>query len=169
MAPPAPATAVRVKKKPGPTPKPLTERAIRRKELVKTPQRSYSRAKKLEIITYLASTMVSNEQSTYQKAHHVMRKDAPKRYTDKNGAAWRPVTMQETGEFFKIPCQRMSDWWKNRENILKPVKRKTAARRSAPEARAQQVSWADKLAAVQVPPTENPAGARIPSTETSAS
>ena len=103
------------KKKPGPKPKPLTERAVANKP-VKRLQRSYSREKKIQVITFLAQ---------HKKVKTRERQNRRRTGTDDSHAAlktdaltYRDVTLREASQFFKIPVATLSNWWQLRDDIL---------------------------------------------------
>ncbi|KXX81553.1 hypothetical protein MMYC01_202720 [Madurella mycetomatis] len=104
-----------VRKKPGPKPKSLLDRKAVDKP-IKRPQRSYSREKKIQVLTFLL--------------HHKQVRTRQIQERRRNGASeadillstdllrYRDVTLEEAGVFFKIPVSTIGRWWTKREEIL---------------------------------------------------
>jgi hypothetical protein len=104
-----------VRKKPGPKPKPLLDRKAVDKP-VKRQQRSYSREKKIQVLTFLL--------------HHKMVRTRQRQRRRRDGASeadallltdvlvYRDVTLEETSVFFKIPVTTVYNWWARRDAIL---------------------------------------------------
>jgi hypothetical protein len=83
---------------------------------VKRLQRSYSREKKIQVLTFLA--------------HHKVVRARQRQQRRRDGASeadtvlsidvllYRDVTLEEAGAFFKIPVSTIHNWWARREAIL---------------------------------------------------
>ena len=104
-----------VRKKPRPKPKPLLDRKAVDKP-VKRQQRSYSREKKIQVLTFLL--------------HHKVVRSAGQQRRRREGASeadaslpvdrliYRDVTLEEAAAFFKIPIRTAGGWWAQRDTIL---------------------------------------------------
>jgi hypothetical protein len=109
LAPPS------VRKKPGPKPKSLLDRKAVDKP-VKRLQRTYSREKKIQVLTFLV--------------HHKVVRARQRQQRRRDGASeadallsidvllYRDVTLEEAGAFSKIPVTTIYNWWARREAIL---------------------------------------------------
>ncbi|OJD32395.1 purine-cytosine permease fcy22 [Diplodia corticola] len=111
MSPPTPTPAavpVRTRKKPGPKPRPLEQRAFALRKPVTRVERSYSKAKKIEVLMFLQHHRVLrtvNQDFLYRS----MREPAKDPY--------RRPTFAEASRWFKISNRTIENWWKARDTI----------------------------------------------------
>ena len=86
--------------RPGPKPKPLNERSYKPPKPIRRIQRSYSRERKIDVIMF--------------REHHRIQSIDP----DTGLLVYKPPTLEQVAEFWKIPYETIRDWWKRRETII---------------------------------------------------
>jgi hypothetical protein len=86
--------------RPGPKPKPLNKRTYKPVKPIERIERSYSRERKVQVILF--------------REYHRIRIIDP----DTGLPIYRPPTLQETAEFWKIPRHNIGRWWNTREAII---------------------------------------------------
>ncbi|KAG5959860.1 hypothetical protein E4U58_004827 [Claviceps cyperi] len=89
------------RKRRGPKPKPLSERKPKRSMPVTQIQRTYNNRQRLQVLAYLQNHIVY----------------APTLGPAQRGD-WRPPTMGEAADFFKISVNTIKTWWKQQDKIL---------------------------------------------------
>ncbi|KAG5918934.1 hypothetical protein E4U61_001295 [Claviceps capensis] len=89
------------RKRRGPMPKPLSEREPKRVKPVTQIQRTYNNRQRIEVLTYLQNHIVY----------------APTMGPAQRGD-WRPPTMGETADFFKISVNTIKSWRKQQNKIF---------------------------------------------------
>lgn len=102
-------TSVKLKKKPGPEPKPLEQRIHKHRKPVLRKEETHSPAKKLKVLMFLYHHKILDNTSPKPRS----RPGAPEPIPAENGYYYRPPTYSEASEYFKIPPQTISGWWKN--------------------------------------------------------
>jgi hypothetical protein len=105
-----------VRKKPGPKPKSLLDRKAVEKP-VKRQQRSYSREKKIQVLTFLVHHKVVRSRITQQRRRRQGACEADA-LLSVDLLTYRDVTLDEAGAFFKIPVRTIGGWWARREAVL---------------------------------------------------
>jgi hypothetical protein len=110
---PAPAP---VRKKPGPKPKSLLDRNAVDKP-VKRLQRSYSREKKIQVLTFLLHHKMVRSRLAQQRRRRQGASEADA-FLSVDLLTYRDVTLEEAAAFFKIPLATVGYWWARREAIL---------------------------------------------------
>ncbi|KAH8812934.1 hypothetical protein F5884DRAFT_318914 [Xylogone sp. PMI_703] len=101
-------------KKRGPKPKPLHERKYKpRTKPVSALRRSYSKERKIEVLMFLLYHQVGiSPRTTYRVPKY--RTGLP----ESTNSCYRPVTIKEASEFWKIPEGTIHEWWVRRDRIL---------------------------------------------------
>jgi hypothetical protein len=87
-------------KRPGPTPKPLANRQVKTLRQISRVERSYSRSKKIEVLTFILHHRVFDLTS----------------FKSRDG--YRPPSVHEASRFFKIPVQTIRNWIKAQDTII---------------------------------------------------
>jgi hypothetical protein len=105
-----------VKKKPGPKPKSLVDRKAIDKP-VKRLQRSYSREKKIQVLTFLLHHKMVRSRLAQQRRRRQGASETDALLT-MDLLTYRDVTLEEAAAFFKIPLATVGRWWAGREAIL---------------------------------------------------
>jgi len=105
------------KKKPGPKPKPLAKRAgiVKR---VRRVERSYSREKKIQVLTYLIQHKVIRTEEQQRRRRVGMAETDSQLQIPLDRAIYRDITQTEAAEFFSIPRDTIQYWWKQRHKLL---------------------------------------------------
>jgi hypothetical protein len=105
-----------VRKKPGPKPKPLLDRQAVDKP-VKRLLRSYSREKKIQVLTFLLHHKMVRSRLVQQRRRRQGASEADA-FLSVDQLTYRDVTLEEAAAFFKIPLATVGRWWVGREAIL---------------------------------------------------
>jgi hypothetical protein len=86
--------------RPGPKPKPLSERLYKPPKPIQRIERSYSRARKIEVILF-------------REHHQVQSIDL-----DTGLLIYQPPTFQQMAAFWKIPEDTICGWWNSQNTII---------------------------------------------------
>jgi hypothetical protein len=80
-------------------------------------QRSYSREKKIQVITFLVHHKVVRSRLTQQRRRREGASEADV-LLSMDLLTYRDVTLEEAAAFFKIPVRTVGGWWAKREAIV---------------------------------------------------
>lgn len=111
MPPLGPISTNILQKKPGPKPKPLHERKAPSFKPVTRVERSYKQKKRVEVLLFLLNHRIPG--TTGGRGGHY-RQDLP---PSQDG--FRPPTLFEASQFFKIPEATIRTWWKKRDQLVR--------------------------------------------------
>jgi hypothetical protein len=103
----------RARQRPGPKPKDFALRVFKPTPPKQKQRRSYSKATKLEVITWLFHHRVYDSRPLHLQAYRI--RDGLERDDDD---FWRPATYEEAAEHWRIPAPTIAVWWNTWYSIL---------------------------------------------------
>jgi hypothetical protein len=116
-----------VRKKPGPKPKSLLDRKAVDKP-VKRQRRSYSREKKIQVLTFLLHHKMIRSRITQQRRSRQGTNEADA-FLSVDLLTYRDVTLEEAAAFFKIPVStRLVDYTRSNSAGQQPRRHSLVAR-----------------------------------------
>ncbi|KAJ2895615.1 hypothetical protein MKZ38_006290 [Zalerion maritima] len=111
-------------KKPGPKPKSFVDKQLKPRQPLVRSQQSYPKSRKIEVVLWMCRTRLPEPRGFHAAANvrvsagaghyrHVLDGMDPK-----GAAVFRPPSLAETYNFWKIPTATINQWWSKRDDLL---------------------------------------------------